>query len=431
MVIIMLATALPAAPPAASAPAQKIPDSTRVTLHEKNVPATQAFERLFAQAGLQLRESDSALAEKRVSVDLVDQPFLVALVELSRQAHVEPSISSVPAQRIHLSVRDHARVLRRAMSTTYVTSTGPATTRATTGAATRRSRPRGSPGPSRFTTRPVPEPWLEFGPTTTMPSTRPSWVDAPYIVHGAFLIAPREARRSSTLSGNTLAKSPHQSLYLVLQTMCDPGLIVYAIANELRVEVAEDDAGNSLLPPPREINVQQTQSNIWMWTTFVNLAPAPRPGGKLALLRGKLSASVVTRMESITLDNLDGQIGMRQAADVQVIFGKLEKKNSETQLAVTVPRRGYDDESWKELRGSLDSRGLLEATDGSGRRMWAAVHWWVQNSTTLEGYIRFSAYQEAGAAVGSAVTPAKLVWRVPVEVSDVEIPVEFCDLLLP
>jgi hypothetical protein len=290
---------------------------------------------------------------------------------------------------------------------------------------------------SRFTTRPFQPLWITTLPASTSPvaTTRPSWIDGPSITRGPFVVVAREAARNSFLSAEDLNGAPRRSMRVVLQLLADPKLLVYSVSNRVQVEVAVDAEGNSLVPAqPREQGTRQSYSaRDWIWMIDAELTYPTKPAARLARLRGTLTAAVVTRSESITLTKLDEAVGQFDAADVRLIFGKLEKNVSSRQsrLSLMVPRMALGGEGWDELRTLLSNESLIEATDATGRRLIVNVQWRRQSETAIEGDLMFRGYQEDGDQTPRPSVPAKIVWNIPIEVTDVPIPVEFADLPLP
>src|SRR5690242_14081025 len=78
----------------ATTQSSEVPGPTRVTLKLDHVPAIDAFNQLFAQAGVvpdnvkRQPELERQLRDAKVTTNLVDEPYLLALLELCKQANV-------------------------------------------------------------------------------------------------------------------------------------------------------------------------------------------------------------------------------------------------------------------------------------------------------------------------------------------------------
>src|SRR5256885_11325813 len=83
---------------------------TRVTLHLHETPGNEAIEQLLRQAGLSApglneRAMAQRLADLKVTTDVVDQPFMLALKDLCRVTYLEPAYGADASQRIEFRTR--------------------------------------------------------------------------------------------------------------------------------------------------------------------------------------------------------------------------------------------------------------------------------------------------------------------------------------
>src|SRR5438876_2814873 len=110
--ILLMARATGAATtrPATTQATVELPAPTRVTLKLDHTPAVDALRSLFEQGGIAsdtILNDDFAqqMADVTVTADLVDQPFMVALLEICRQSWLEPQFSAAPDRPLVLAIR--------------------------------------------------------------------------------------------------------------------------------------------------------------------------------------------------------------------------------------------------------------------------------------------------------------------------------------
>ncbi len=109
----------------------------------------------------------------------------------------------------------------------------------------------------------------------------------------------------------------------------------------------------------------------------------------------------------------------------------MDKTGDSARLAISVNPLDGDDESGK-LRAVMQSSDF-HATDAAGGSYFVNVQMSpaIQPSGFHEGIVEFRGFQARGGDPKPALVPSSVVWNVPVEVSDVDIPVEFRGLSLP
>jgi hypothetical protein len=286
-------------------------------------------------------------------------------------------------------------------------------------------------------------PWLAeqqaaMRAATTMvaATTRRSWVDGNFAcLQGGFLIVPTQAVRTSATPTSALDEPPVQRLQIDFDTMVDPKITVYAMSSMIEIEAADDGDGTSLIreePARLREPSYNDDAQRWQWSTSVTLAYPSKPRATLALFRGKIAASVVTRTDTISLDDIGkGAIGERKLGDMTFVFGEMkESRPGHSRIDVTVTAKDTDDNALRELRQLLSNRAMVQATDASGQRISVGM---VLNKSggALQGYLEFYSTKPLVRGKREVAKPAKIAWQVPTEVNDVVIPVEFRDLPLP
>ncbi len=388
---LIAADADSAAKPAASAagsPAAKAAGLaaalTLVSVHAHDTPTRDVLNVLLRDGGLPTAAADKqhlspAAGSVRVTCDLVDQPFMLAMKEVCRLAYLEPVYDGAearPLQRVQFAVR-------RADKAT----------------------------------------------------TRPSWVDAPACSHGPITFVALDATRISDTNLDPPDAPPNRRLQLHLLALADPRVRLVRIGSTLEIDQASDERGLSLLGPkpgdrPAADLVRDQGRWSWEITTQPMLYP-PADSHTIALLRGRLRATVVTKVEKIAFDDLARPIeGERTVGGIRMRFGNVDGNG--TRLALTVYRDNLPDPQWDEVRVGFNSE-FVHATDAQGREFAASVQINpIGRNDAYQGPIIFRPPRwTPKEKLPPPTRPTKLVIDFPTEVEDIDVPAEFKDLPLP
>jgi hypothetical protein len=405
------------AAPATTQSSEELPKPTLVTLKFDHTPVPEALKQLFDQAdipsGWFLNPGFSQqMADVTATGTFEKQPFTAVLLELCRQCWLEPQYSPMPAQPMQFAVR----------RTRSAAARPPATSRAST-------------RPSKVV---VSRPRPRAGTTqATRASTRPSWVDAPSMASGPFVFVATDARRTSRVDlegeGNSEAG---QTLRLNLMILRDPKVRVFSISDRLEVETAIDEAGRSLVLPPRPDTEPRRQRVITegRWNTWTLNVPLvyTEESHKLALLRGKLITTIITRTEPFEVISAGAAVsGEKTIGDIHFSIGKLEGMGEGSKLGITIFRPSDGDQQrWDEVRGIVRS-DLFRINDspiGAGHWINVQMHSF-RNNAEYEGLIQFQPLKMRNAPAPQKIE--KVTWNAPTEFQEFAIPVEFKDLPLP
>jgi hypothetical protein len=230
----------------------------------------------------------------------------------------------------------------------------------------------------------------------------------------------------------------------------DPKLRLIALADAPDVEEARDDAGVSLMrpdpPEPAQPRPIVDRSNNPSHLRAMLSYPPAETSRAVALLRGHVSASVVTRTETVELVK-DGKAvepgKARSAGEVHFTVENAEPfgvAQASMQVKMTIPYGAAGEEShWDEVR-ALCHPDLIHVTDASGGGAYS-LSTSVQSFRSDRGeYGVVITIHPAfgpgmggggGAGAGGLKLPARVTWDVPVEVTDLSVPVEFKNLPLP
>jgi hypothetical protein len=391
-----------------------------VTLKLDHTPAVDALRSLFDQAGINgddilSEEFAQQLKDVTVTARLIDEPFNVALLEICRQAWLEPQFIWFQGRRLTLAIRRPRIMPPPRAATTYPSPR-----------AVFRARPRGAARSSGPSSAP-----------STAPSTAPSWVDAPMTVAGPFVVVADSARRFRRIDLES-ESGASGGLHLALLVLRDPKHRLLAIADRLQIDDARTDDGASLLPggddptePPAPRPIGDRASNLIHLSAA--LAYPPADSRSVALLRGRLNVSVVTRTEPVDLlagGKLFQEGAQRKAGDVRFVVSKLAETGDGSQLTLTIWFAGGGRAAWDEVR-SLVHDDALRVIDPSGTR-WSAhavIHSFRDNDR-YEGTIQLRPLRNREHPKPPKIPP-KLVWDVPAEAVEASVPVELKDVALP
>ncbi|MDQ3439646.1 MAG: hypothetical protein M3478_04790 [Planctomycetota bacterium] len=359
---------------------------TRVTLHVADAAVMDVFNAVGKQAGVQfaaarfgMRPRGGAFpAEGGTAFDADDQPFWVALQSLCERTRLRPVIESGAKTRPGVIVLSDV----------------------------------GS----------------EFG------SDRPTHASGPA------LFVARSFTRTSRL---TLAEPVREEnlTRLELTAYVEPKLRLAQQIPAVRVDEAVDENGTSLAQdadrePQRSSSREGT---AWQFRVSVPLRQSPQTGKRLARLRGTARFVGPEVVQLIEIPAIRESTGSRVMIGGQPVdIGALAVDARGYLLHLRMTRTDADDARWGALQQEFDQRlKEVQLLDEQGRALpFGGVGPGGSGKAYSEMTIRFlkpSAAKDAAAApAGSpAGDPVKLVWEVPLELSDVVIPFEFKDLPLP
>ena len=405
------------AAPATTQSVEELPKPTLVTLKLDHTPAPEALKQLFAQADI---PSDWLLnpgfAQQMNGVTATgtfeNQPFTQVLLELCRQLYLEPQYSNMPAQPMVLGVRARQPAVRASTRTASTTRSGNVRVNRLRPATTTTAAPRAT--------------------------TRPSWVDAPSFVSGPFVFVATETHRASRvdLEGDGNA-APGQTMGLTLMVLRDPKVRVFSISDRLEIDTATDEAGRSLLVPPRPDAEPRrprviTEARWNSWNLNVPLAYTEQ-SHKLALLRGRLITTLITRTEPLEVIKSGAAVSIdKTIGDIHFAIGNLEPiGDAASRLGITIFRPSDGEQArWDEVRGITrsDLFRINDSPTGAGYWINPQIHSF-QNNAQYTGVIQFQPVGGRNAAKREKID--KVIWNVPTEFQEFSIPVEFKDLSLP
>jgi hypothetical protein len=223
-----------------------------------------------------------------------------------------------------------------------------------------------------------------------------------------------------------------------MQVMGEPRLLL-AMNGPLKVLEAEDDAGNSLLPPQANGNGMVHQMGYFNNWNQVGAQVVPL-GGQLSYpehagrlikrLKGVVPLSVATRKSEPLTISLAEAVGKTfQAGETTLIIHEANKPNPNPGQAGTVldltirTEAGAGGPNNPNGQASIQPQTQIELVDASGK----PVNWWQQNLNGRPGEVRLGLVANPQ---GNTGPPTQLRFYELVRATT-EVTFEFHDILLP
>jgi hypothetical protein len=253
-------------------------------------------------------------------------------------------------------------------------------------------------------------------------------LDGPYVLNGPFLICAVAANQNDSVYYANQRPDVH-SLQLDLMVFIEPKVKVVDRDRQATLEEATDDLGQSLIPPAPvdQQHWSPREGGEGAFNVGISLVRQSRAGSKLSRLRGSLRVQVETRSQKVEIDKLLSAAGTTatlghwtlHVVDVKLIGHRSCTLQCEATTAVDpgdgFPQFDYNsiavvDASGKHVQGGMNSSTGHLGPDGA-RMKWSTTYSWGDDGGTGQ--------------------PVKLVWEMPVETRQVDIPFDFADLPLP
>jgi hypothetical protein len=209
---------------------------------------------------------------------------------------------------------------------------------------------------------------------------------------------------------------------LTIAVAAEPKLKIIGENNEQWLQECVDEHDRPIAVAGR--NSINGYGNGWWWQLAASFGEPPEGATKIGRLRGRLRFTVAVRSETIEIpDLMSAKNVSRSAGGYTVTLQEASgpaNGSYQIKLATTGPRpitwnggrppfRVLDDQGRPLMSG-----GHSTSTNGQGRTDWTvSFNTWAPRGNNQPG------------------APAKLVWEVPVETKELEVPFELTDLPLP
>jgi len=225
-----------------------------------------------------------------------------------------------------------------------------------------------------------------------------------------------------------LSKAETGVLELPLTVFADPALRVYRFA-EPEIEEAVDDTGTSLLPPESLKRKLTTPPGLITRNSLRMSAPGAG-ATKIARVRGSITLIVATQRSDWSIDPAQGSVSRAIGKSTYTFVGVAPKEGGyELTLRIKAPA---EIDLASPLRDLCVSPQSIECSDAAGHayRMTQVA---ASYSTRQITGVGTSEYAIGLRSADANITPGPItsvLWRLPTEVSNIEAPFEFKDILL-
>jgi hypothetical protein len=246
-------------------------------------------------------------------------------------------------------------------------------------------------------------------------------LDQPHCTVGAFDLILDGVRYPKILDPVASPKTPQPRLYLHL--IAEPKVVLWRYSFAPEMAVAVDEQGNSLLPAKSDLFMM---SGVPFSLSVVQKLTLPdKRGTKIAKFTGLLRCQVQTAAEQVEFEDiLNIKDLSKELRGVRLTVKQVQEQGDGTyQARLVIDRAGMDAEQYGDLVNNLL---LIRLLDAEGQAFWPPFHQSLQRQERIEFQLKFSREQKEPAGA-----PAKLIWEIPTELKEVQIPFEFTDIPLP
>jgi hypothetical protein len=241
----------------------------------------------------------------------------------------------------------------------------------------------------------------------------------PTAVQGPYMVSLQRVNYSSSMAlGGEQQQNHYVQLYFILAA--EPGTPMYGITQQVKIEEAVDQAGNTLGPGNIHYSPEpQRLQNTW-WMQGYGSIGFNDTSTRLARVRGYASVFTYDKLESFEIDDPVNARGKSMTIDgLRVRLRQFEETSSEYRARFEVDGNGNDPAVRYRFAPSDNNMKLLDA---NGRSFDSSGSSWGHGDP-----FQFSRdFQKS-----SGRAPAKLVLSVPSSLKELRVPFEFTDIPLP
>ena len=242
------------------------------------------------------------------------------------------------------------------------------------------------------------------------PSTRPPIIFLKMIPRKSQRIAKRECN-------------------LTLTAFAEPKVKVIQSSYNVRVDQADDENGNSLLADAgRSYGMSSGQQ--WMWNLQARLNyPEKNAGQRIKIFKGSIKFLVQLQSETVEIEDvLTAKSVEKRLAGRRLLFKQAKKQNeNQYEVQVTVFRDGLGQQEWNAMQGNTNG---IKLVDKEGKA-FSSQGWGSSSDGSKMEYTWNFGRQNFGGEDGKPGEPHRLVWEVPTETREMDVPFVFKDLRLP
>lgn len=243
-------------------------------------------------------------------------------------------------------------------------------------------------------------------------------ISGPFLILGTFV----NTNRSVELNQPQNIRRSGSVQFLLL---AEPKIRLLQYSSAARLELAQDEKGNSLLVPAVVGEYMQPAHSAALYLNAPLLLPAD-PGQRIARLKGAVRLAVQSRSQQAEVANVLAQpSAWRSVAGRRFLFQQARQLADSYQVQVRLYRGGWNPGEWD---ARLPASGF-KLLDADGIPLTPLRPTWGAGLDQIELTMQFRRQPWAGGQRPGE--PAKLVWEVPVEMRPISVPFEFTDLPLP
>jgi len=264
---------------------------------------------------------------------------------------------------------------------------------------------------------------------------------SPQAVAGPLLVTATDISLSSVVELGRTKHEFQRDLTVNLIAYAEPSIRLLAVSPEVKLLLAQDDQGHSLMPPAEtpvtpddsEDSGRNSENGGVLYISTMSIAlTCPENRGKLiARLKGKASMRIQTASQRVEWEDvLKARNVTKTAGAFPVIMKSLKKADIEYVLSVSLRRDKRSPDDWKNLHQSIFN-GQMMLVDAKGRIVAARA---TENGgeytpNKIEANLRF--VREPGASDADAGEPYKLIWDAPTAAKEVSVEFELKDIPIP
>jgi len=251
--------------------------------------------------------------------------------------------------------------------------------------------------------------------------------NGPSVIFGPFLVVATQISRTQViqLGQDGGANGGQSDFRLNLVAYSEPKLKVLR-SSGVKLDEAVDDLGNSLLFSGPD-NRGYYGGSAGYWQLSVQLAWPEKPGSRIARLRGSENFTVQTKAKTIEIDDLPSAKEKTESLGGMVLTVHSFAHNADTwELKVSMKVNSLNSPGWAQIQQVfqtgmrvVDSQGVALDRRGMNSR---GTNDHVGNHL-VDMTLQFAA--------SGGRNPVKLVWEIPLETKDINVPFEFKNLPMP
>jgi hypothetical protein len=227
-----------------------------------------------------------------------------------------------------------------------------------------------------------------------------------------------------------------REFFVQLTAFAEPKLRILQALDGSKLDVAVDELGHSLLPPPapQAGAPDDSQSFVngiagtWSFQARLNYPTDVKIGTRIKRLKGVAAVVLQTKIQTIEIPSILSIKNVKKSAGgTHFNFKSLTKVGSQYQLAATADfdRTKPDDFSRVHAVFLSSDLKLLDANGVAWNIVGRNVN---GNNDAIDASIDFTCDGMAAPVPGE---PSRLVLKVPTETKNVTVPFEFSDLPIP